>query len=798
MLVLWMCLSLFAQVEVNGLTFDGSFETGSLGAVRYDSDLQTYWIQIANDNQNAGLPDSFRRYFHFRVDHVAGLQLKIRFEQVYWHAGNVPLASYDGETWFRIPDSSDEHISLSVPSDRDSVFLAYTFPYGVSRKNAWLSSLIDRPGVQVTSLGLAQVPAPLDPQIGQIEKISLNGSAGQKTFHVWVHARVHPGEVVTSFAVEGLVEAYLDGSDPDLVWLRENVQVDVVPMVNPVGVFLGNYRTNAQSTNLESIWCQAPNPFDGHPVPEVDALKREVDFIQASSLPLDLALNLHCSMEYASQGHFHFKHLVPSVSSAFEALEDRWIEGLDQHATQFNRVNPAASQLSSCAFIESYFWNHYAESVMALTLELTYLTRDSDDQWQEPEDYRQLGREMAHAIAAYFRNQRTLLPLSDDTRLLLLNHQYPNQVEVTAGEESFGFSLDPNQVELLQLGRFQAPNQVIADRTLSLQAWQPAGPSMTVFSPQTAVLSEAVVAHVALAPWQTELVLTNQLDQALNVTLERSQTNVSLPPHEPQRIVLEPGLEWERVRSDSRGFSGSVVYRREPELAATVPLVPESKRILIPHVPADLSRWWLGLVWTNLSDQPQSIRLTGYAREEQTSQTAELVLAPHTKVVQRFDLDFPELAKSAWLLGESDQPIHGVFLFGTQPYAAMAGYPLGNVENRFFQVPMLQGRVSDWQGITLLNSSEQDLQITATLLGSGPNHMRQIHIPPGQTWVSTLETFWPESISGGWLHLAGDRPFSGLSLVGANDFSWIEGFLLQPAENLPRASVPKAGFASER
>lgn len=54
-------------------------------------------------------------------------------------------------------------------------------------------------------------------------------------------ARVHPGETPASFVCQGLVD-WLLGGDPQAVQLRGAATVVVVPMLNPDGVFLGNYR----------------------------------------------------------------------------------------------------------------------------------------------------------------------------------------------------------------------------------------------------------------------------------------------------------------------------------------------------------------------------------------------------------------------------------------------------------------------------------------------------------------------------------------------------------------------------
>ena len=58
---------------------------------------------------------------------------------------------------------------------------------------------------------------------------------------MFVTARVHPGETPASFVAHGLVDWLLGGTTL-AVHLRRHTTVVVVPMLNPDGVFLGNYR----------------------------------------------------------------------------------------------------------------------------------------------------------------------------------------------------------------------------------------------------------------------------------------------------------------------------------------------------------------------------------------------------------------------------------------------------------------------------------------------------------------------------------------------------------------------------
>ena len=62
-------------------------------------------------------------------------------------------------------------------------------------------------------------------------------------------ARVHPGESNSSFIMEGLIN-FLVSSEEGANTLRERFVFKIVPMLNPDGVIIGNYRCSLSNTDL--------------------------------------------------------------------------------------------------------------------------------------------------------------------------------------------------------------------------------------------------------------------------------------------------------------------------------------------------------------------------------------------------------------------------------------------------------------------------------------------------------------------------------------------------------------------
>ena len=79
---------------------------------------------------------------------------------------------------------------------------------------------------------------------------------------------MHPGEVQSSFAVEGLVN-YLLSDTKEAQDIRKKYIIYVVPMLNIDGVVQGNQRTNLAGFDLNRKWSE-PSP---HLCPIIYAVK---------------------------------------------------------------------------------------------------------------------------------------------------------------------------------------------------------------------------------------------------------------------------------------------------------------------------------------------------------------------------------------------------------------------------------------------------------------------------------------------------------------------------------------------
>uniref|UniRef100_A0A8C6QVX3 Peptidase M14 domain-containing protein n=1 Tax=Nannospalax galili TaxID=1026970 RepID=A0A8C6QVX3_NANGA len=76
---------------------------------------------------------------------------------------------------------------------------------------------------------------------------------------VFITGRVHPGETPSSFVCQGIID-FLVSQHPIARVLREYLVFKIAPMLNPDGVYLGNYRCSLMGFDLNRHWLD-PSPW---------------------------------------------------------------------------------------------------------------------------------------------------------------------------------------------------------------------------------------------------------------------------------------------------------------------------------------------------------------------------------------------------------------------------------------------------------------------------------------------------------------------------------------------------------
>jgi len=192
------------------------------------------------------------QWFYFRVQGARSTPLTINF----LNAGQAAypdgwkdyqaVASYDRDTWFRVPTSFDGDVmTIEHEPEYDSVYYAYFEPYSWERHLSLLDSAQLSALTQLVDLG-----STIDGR--DLNMLIVGDEDAPKK--VWVIARQHPGETMAEWFVEGMLEALLDPADPFASQCLKEAVFYVVPNMNPDGSVRGNLRTNAAGANLNREW----------------------------------------------------------------------------------------------------------------------------------------------------------------------------------------------------------------------------------------------------------------------------------------------------------------------------------------------------------------------------------------------------------------------------------------------------------------------------------------------------------------------------------------------------------------
>eukprot|EP00931_Biecheleriopsis_adriatica_P003971 TRINITY_DN105711_c0_g1_i1.p1 TRINITY_DN105711_c0_g1~~TRINITY_DN105711_c0_g1_i1.p1 ORF type:complete len:1090 (-),score=156.22 TRINITY_DN105711_c0_g1_i1:40-3309(-) len=208
--------------------------------------------------------------------------------------------------------------SYRVEKKYDELYFASYPPYSYSMLNNFLCDLHCDPDASPHFLrselcrSIGQLPVPLlvigedvasteDPAISTTPDIKEEPQEqppkSRAKMAIVITARQHPGEVVGSWAVQGLLK-FLLGPSPAARTLRETYVFHVVPMVNVDGVVHGNSRCTLAGVDPNRVWHD-PNPIL-HPV--IFALKNHLRSLTQGLLPpsaagpvkgIEMFLDLH-------------------------------------------------------------------------------------------------------------------------------------------------------------------------------------------------------------------------------------------------------------------------------------------------------------------------------------------------------------------------------------------------------------------------------------------------------------------------------------------------------------------------
>mmetsp|Transcript_47300 Transcript_47300/g.86861 ORF Transcript_47300/g.86861 Transcript_47300/m.86861 type:complete len:756 (-) Transcript_47300:91-2358(-) len=167
----------------------------------------------------------------------------------YYQNGIRRKDQFKGATYFTLT------FTIVFEHERDTVYLAHCYPYTYTDLQKDLAAL-ERDGNMARRFSRRKLCDTLAGNACDLITItSFTGDAAalRQRRAVVVTARVHPGESNASWVMKGMLD-YLTGPSLDARILRDNFVFKIIPMLNPDGVIVGNYRCSLSGQDLNRQW----------------------------------------------------------------------------------------------------------------------------------------------------------------------------------------------------------------------------------------------------------------------------------------------------------------------------------------------------------------------------------------------------------------------------------------------------------------------------------------------------------------------------------------------------------------
>jgi hypothetical protein len=339
--------------------FESRFESGNLHSAFRTDEPGTYNLLLENDSNTYG----YSQWFFFRISGIKkGTKIKINIvnllkpkalynegakivtysekraenEKLGWLRACENISYYKNSLYKYVNEKRRNLYTLSFTYemlyDSDFVYFANTIPYTYTdimtqlneiQRNEKKYSFIYRKTLCTTLLG------------NNLDYFTLSSDLGKSTNTehkkaIVLMARVHPGETVSSWIMDGIIDLLIGDSD-EAKYLRDNFIFKVIPMLNPDGVIIGNYRTSLAGCDLNRRWHN-PNPILH---PEI-YYSKEMILKLSPQLKMGLIIDLH-GHSNAYNTFMYGNHITeqPSVCKQFPFLLSKISSLFSYHQCEF-------------------------------------------------------------------------------------------------------------------------------------------------------------------------------------------------------------------------------------------------------------------------------------------------------------------------------------------------------------------------------------------------------------------------------------------------------------------------------
>jgi murein tripeptide amidase MpaA len=174
-------------------------------------------------------------------------------KQIGWHRAGTEIKYYASKKKLLTQSTLLFTLTFTIESyhDNDTMFFAHCYPYTYSDCMIMMKRvctplyLKDR----IRRTDLCKTKAGNNVELLIITNFTSNQDSIAERKCIIISSRVHPGESNASFILEGFLE-FIVSNEKEAKALRDIFVFKIIPMLNPDGVVVGNYRTNLCGLDL--------------------------------------------------------------------------------------------------------------------------------------------------------------------------------------------------------------------------------------------------------------------------------------------------------------------------------------------------------------------------------------------------------------------------------------------------------------------------------------------------------------------------------------------------------------------
>ncbi len=398
-------------------------ENESMSGEVINLDKNRWQIIIKDDNNDTTISTTFRSWWYVKISNIDTCDfsmITIKGEGFTGARFAMPVYSYDSENW--IPLHHNEITNMTKSScnrrvcynyqitkkfSKKEVYLARHFPYRISDLYKFLKKYQRDRWLKIDTIGYSPAQLP----IIELTITNINIS-DKKKCRILIHSRTHPSETMSSFVIEGLIEALLNPKNQQIL---DELIFNIIPIVNVDGVAYGLSRNNLKGQNLEESWfkLELDNYFLDDKCPDEIYIIHS-NYIKYTQIDPKIiaAINIHSfnPQYYQKPYAFIFSNFF-NWSKYEEKGKSLWIKQAkflkflneEYCSPVLGRTNPKmTSTIDKKDFPESWWWVNFKDEIMAVTLESSPEQICANGPQRSDIANKLLGQALATALYKYF------------------------------------------------------------------------------------------------------------------------------------------------------------------------------------------------------------------------------------------------------------------------------------------------------------------------------------------------------------------------------------------------------------